>query len=925
SQALVRIGGSSSVLATVQEGYSFTDRKSIQGSIEDDLAELANQLILNSDRSLVKYQVAQEDILRAKTKAKQYQTAGVLTIGSGVVGGSGIGVGAVTSVLANAEAIQAGLTGLSLAGPIAGIGIGVVAIGSGVWCGNSLWQKGQDLSKEPVMREKLNEIMQEALAHYDLGKPQKFLEALAKEYGEGGRLLELEDFRHGVPAEKIMNTLTAHGFRPDGIAYLFNLMGEAFMSGKVSIPGCDSAKLTGRADDSFMGSLRKELVESAQILDTRITEMRKKGIGNDLKRHWNEATDHLFLRDKGYLARKHVTDAQEMPFTARLEEMRNVAKLNIAIMRIVRGNEKEINAAQTLVKEVRDTIDQYGHFHTMPAMRLAAIEDFLWVISGQTAAGMEAALQPSSVETPILAIEPPEDHYLAYLGERLERASSSQERAKIYNQRAAHYATKAQEVAKVDHLGSLQHWQVAQKNYASALHFIKHNETAALGYAQCLAGLSQYSQSLRYLQQHPGLKETPDFWVMASMAHRKQCHYQEAKECILEALQLAPQSQEAARQKALIESLQATTIAERLSGYRSTQLQCEELLFDARRSNEKQYYTILSLDGGGVRGVLPALWLSEIESRTKRPIAHLFNMLAGTSTGAIIAAGLSVPQIDVPEVRGVGGEVEQEEVLSPYRPRYSASDIVQLYREQSPAIFTSLVAQVPLVASLYSFVGSRYSDQGRLSVFRQYFGQATLRQALTELVIPAVNKDVQHRSHLFSRHESRRDPANDETFYNALMATTAAPTFFPPYKIPGKGVFFDGVISAGNPAANACSAAQQYGIPQEKIFMLSMGAGTCIPDPENPDLHCGQLFWASSFHRVSLALQEGDSDGHMRSGLKNCYQRWQVWLERPIGIDAYQEMDTLLELGQQHLEELYASDENTMNKLLEFLEENPAP
>jgi patatin-like phospholipase/acyl hydrolase len=56
---------------------------------------------------------------------------------------------------------------------------------------------------------------------------------------------------------------------------------------------------------------------------------------------------------------------------------------------------------------------------------------------------------------------------------------------------------------------------------------------------------------------------------------------------------------------------------------------------------ENEYYTILSVDGGGMRGILPAMWLCEIENRTHRPISHLFNMCAGTSVGGIIVAGLS--------------------------------------------------------------------------------------------------------------------------------------------------------------------------------------------------------------------------------------------------------------------------------------------
>lgn len=51
----------------------------------------------------------------------------------------------------------------------------------------------------------------------------------------------------------------------------------------------------------------------------------------------------------------------------------------------------------------------------------------------------------------------------------------------------------------------------------------------------------------------------------------------------------------------------------------------------------------MSIDGGGCRGIIPAFWLCEIENKIKRPISHVFNLIAGTSTGALIAAGLSYP------------------------------------------------------------------------------------------------------------------------------------------------------------------------------------------------------------------------------------------------------------------------------------------
>jgi tetratricopeptide (TPR) repeat protein len=104
---------------------------------------------------------------------------------------------------------------------------------------------------------------------------------------------------------------------------------------------------------------------------------------------------------------------------------------------------------------------------------------------------------------------------------------------------------------------SLKNWELAKNNYAMAMQLMKKDLTASLGYARCMIELSKYNRAVRYLKKHPSIKDTSDFWVMASIAYRKQLDYTKAKECILEALQLDPQSQEAAQEKTLLEKLQA--------------------------------------------------------------------------------------------------------------------------------------------------------------------------------------------------------------------------------------------------------------------------------------------------------------------------------------------------------------------------------
>src|SRR6476646_6047412 len=77
---------------------------------------------------------------------------------------------------------------------------------------------------------------------------------------------------------------------------------------------------------------------------------------------------------------------------------------------------------------------------------------------------------------------------------------------------------------------------------------------------------------------------------------------------------------------------------------------------------------VLAIDGGGIRGVIPAMLLTEIEKRTGRAIAELFDVIAGTSTGGILALGLTKHN-------------------SSGKPAYSAADLVHLYEAEGQKIF----------------------------------------------------------------------------------------------------------------------------------------------------------------------------------------------------------------------------------------------
>jgi patatin-like phospholipase/acyl hydrolase len=173
------------------------------------------------------------------------------------------------------------------------------------------------------------------------------------------------------------------------------------------------------------------------------------------------------------------------------------------------------------------------------------------------------------------------------------------------------------------------------------------------------------------------------------------------------------------------------------------------------RHTESEEFRILSIDGGGIRGIIPAYWACEIEKRAHKPLAYLFNMLAGTSTGGIIAAGLSFPDKD-----GIS-------------PKYRAYELLDVYRHRGGEIFPQNNWLKEKIDTVLSIFGSRYKDDGRKNLFIELLGKEKISSSLTELVVTTANEDCILSTHLFNRFDARYDEFFNDYYVDALMCTSA--------------------------------------------------------------------------------------------------------------------------------------------------------
>jgi patatin-like phospholipase/acyl hydrolase len=237
---------------------------------------------------------------------------------------------------------------------------------------------------------------------------------------------------------------------------------------------------------------------------------------------------------------------------------------------------------------------------------------------------------------------------------------------------------------------------------------------------------------------------------------------------------------------------------------------------------------VLCIDGGGIRGLIPALVLAEIEQRTGRRIAELVDLVAGTSTGGILACGLTRP--------GPDG-----------RPLYSAQELAGIYVEEGPRIFhRSLLKRI---FSVDGWVDERYDDDGLDAALARYLGEATLSQALADVLVTAY--EISDRLAFFFRSaRARSDPAYDFPLVQVARATGAAPSYFEPAEatdVAGARTYplIDGGVFAVNPSMCALADVTAAGRADELRLMLSLGTGDHTRSYSFEQTRSwGQLEWA---------------------------------------------------------------------------------
>jgi patatin-like phospholipase/acyl hydrolase len=310
---------------------------------------------------------------------------------------------------------------------------------------------------------------------------------------------------------------------------------------------------------------------------------------------------------------------------------------------------------------------------------------------------------------------------------------------------------------------------------------------------------------------------------------------------------------------------------------------------------------ILSLDGGGIRGILPGIVLTQIEQKLQQKmgdsnvrLSDMFDFMAGTSTGGILALAYLTPNEE-------------------NRPKLTAQEAVNIYLDRGNDIFD--ISNWQKIKSLNGLTDEKYSAYELEEVLEDTFGELKLSNLLKPCIITSY--DIKNgKPHFFKQHKSDNDTYNFK-IKDVARATSAAPTYFEPAIVKNdKGIFYpliDGGVFVNNPSLVAYSEVRSMAFehienfPSAKNMMIvSIGTGSVSKGYNfNKAKDWGAIGWIKPVIEIMMSGNSKTVHHHLKQifgTLKEQDQRDYHRLEPEI-IIADTEMDNASHENLQKLKE----------------------
>lgn len=291
-------------------------------------------------------------------------------------------------------------------------------------------------------------------------------------------------------------------------------------------------------------------------------------------------------------------------------------------------------------------------------------------------------------------------------------------------------------------------------------------------------------------------------------------------------------------------------------------------------------YRILSLDGGGLRGLITARLLQRLnETPAIAGWLEQVDLFVGTSTGGILALGLA------------SGKTPQ--------------DICQLYLDKGAKIFDDTIWDD--VLDLGRTIGAEYSNKALKRELRKIFGNTTLGKISRKVAIPTFDLDNEDPNPLKRSWKPKifhnfkgKDSDGSARACDVALYTSSAPTYF-----PSANGYVDGGVFANNPSIVALAQAiSRQNIPSERakledVVMMSVGTGVSLTYIKGKTLDWGYAQWVKPLINVLMDGVSGISDYQARQLLGDKYHRLQIVFapDEKIDMDAVKRLDRMDQIG----------------------------
>lgn len=289
-------------------------------------------------------------------------------------------------------------------------------------------------------------------------------------------------------------------------------------------------------------------------------------------------------------------------------------------------------------------------------------------------------------------------------------------------------------------------------------------------------------------------------------------------------------------------------------------------------------YRILSLDGGGIRGVLTCTLLERIEQANPGFLDSI-DLIAGTSTGGILALGFAAGK--------------------------TPAEMRALYENNGDKIFAEAPLENFLHIEINQLIEADYANQALKSALIEQFNTLTLAGLKKKVLVASFDLDNlasgagKIRSWKPKFFNNFPGPGSDEleAVVDVALRTSAAPTYFPIYQ-----GYIDGGVVANNPSMCALAQAMHElngKEPGQSITLLSVGTGRSLDYLPNLDSSWGLAQWAPHLVSIMLGGSEGIADFQCAQALGQAYFRIVPIMTVSVDLDNYHEIPYLKQLGDQ--------------------------